>query len=37
MSLQDDTHAEYDIGNKLLDRAMLDRAILCGEVSKLLP
>jgi len=37
MSRRGDTHAEYDIGNELLDQAMLAQAILCNEVSRLLP
>ena len=31
------TRAEYDIGNKFLDPAMLAEAILCDEVEELLP
>jgi hypothetical protein len=37
MSRWGDTHAEYDIGNELLDQAMLAQAMLCNEVSRLLP
>ena len=37
MSLWGDPRTEYDIGNKLLDRAMLAEAILCDEVEHLLP
>jgi hypothetical protein len=37
MSLWGDPRTEYDIGNELLDRAMLAEAILCDEVEHLLP
>jgi hypothetical protein len=37
MSLWDDTRDVYDIGNELLDPAMLAQAILCDEAGKLLP
>jgi hypothetical protein len=37
MILRCDTRADYDIGNGLLDPAMLAQAILCDEVWKLLP
>jgi hypothetical protein len=37
MSLWGDPRTDYDIGNELLDRAMLAEAILCDEVEHLLP
>jgi hypothetical protein len=36
-SLRDETRADYDAGNELLDQAMLAQATLCDEAGKLLP